>query len=228
MASENTKGIEIILREYLRSRPRADNGIKSFKDAQLYAEEIGDIMAGAIADNCNFEMCDEAAAVEILEPLLRQAYKDAARAGSIAQQTQNRRAQLGLGTLEAEFDASVVPKIAEKVAYRPVLREDLSNLLTQRTLGAVDETIRVNVRAREEMGLKVHIVRRYDNVGLRSGTKHAEDCQWCLERCGEWDDYQEAYDAGCFERHPGCGCMIEYHVGKTHTWQNSAGGWNAY
>ena len=112
------------------------------------------------------------------------------------------------------------PQLAGKIAAPGLVK----NLIKQSTIGAVDETIRRNAEAREEMGLDVSIVRTYSDVGLRAGTKYSEDCEWCLERCGEWDNYKDAKDAGCFERHPGCLCMIDYHVGKTHS-VSSGGGW---
>ena len=36
------------------------------------------------------------------------------------------------------------------------------------------------------------------------------------------DNVDEAEAAGAFERHPGCGCVITYDVGKTRTWSNAA------
>ena len=79
-----------------------------------------------------------------------------------------------------------------------------------------------NAEAAANMGLETHIVRTYDGVGLHNGK---DPCKWCMDRAGDWTDYQSAYDAGCFERHPGCGCRIDYHVGKTRTWSNRAGTW---
>ena len=98
--------------------------------------------------------------------------------------------------------------------------EFVRNLIVNQSNKVVDESIRKNIEAQGGAGLTVRITRKYDDVGLHDGK---DPCQWCLDREGEWDDYQEAYNAGVFERHPGCGCVITYEVGKTRTW--SGGGW---
>lgn len=212
---------KVILRNYLRGK-KATNGIKSYGDAQDYAGKLGRILADALGND--FDGVDEASLSQVLRTVLKRAYDDSTTAAASAQRWQNARAKLGIGTLRAEFDPADADKVAEELAGKIVEAGFVQNLLSQKTLGAVDETIRKNAEAHEEMGLEVHIVRTYSDVGLRSGTKYSEDCEWCLSRCGEWDNYKDAYDAGCFERHPGCLCVIDYHVGKTHT-VSHGGGW---
>lgn len=214
------------LNEYRKARPKL-SGIETFEAAQLYAEDAGAAVAKIFATMDLEELAamstDDLAA--LLRPALRAAYGDSVNAAAMAQRIQNAQAQLGLGVLEADFDAATVRAIAEQLVGKEFSVEFLENLIKQETLKGFDETVRKNAEARDNMGLKVHIVRTYSDVGLRSGTKYAEPCEWCLSRCGEWDNYKEAYAAGCFERHPGCGCIIEYEVGKTHTIQRAPGNW---
>ena len=70
--------------------------------------------------------------------------------------------------------------------------------------------MRMNASAHESAGLRVTVTRVYDGVGLSNG----RTCQWCLDRFGEDMTYQEAYDKGAFQRHPGCGCELYYKTGK--------------
>ena len=72
---------------------------------------------------------------------------------------------------------------------------------------AVDETTKTNASIAESVGLEVRVTRIYDGVGVNHGKS---ECEWCKERCGENMTLEEAYRIGAFQRHPGCGCIIEY------------------
>lgn len=214
---------DAILRNYKKAYKTA-KGIKTFKDAQLYAEDVGERATDALGEY-DYSEVSEGELSMVLRMLMRQAFHDSGRAATIAQRMQNEQIGLGIGVLEAEFDPATADKTAAELVGKSVTKEFVRTLLQQSTVGAVDETIRKNAEARDNMGLTVHIVRKYSDVGLRNGTQYAEPCQWCLSRCGDWDNYKEAYNAGCFERHPGCCCEIDYHVGKTHTRARGLGAW---
>lgn len=213
--------VKTILRNYARGK-KAVRGIDTFGDAQNYAEKLGKALADALGND--FDGIAEEELSGVLRTVLKRAYDDSAVGAASAQFRQNQKAKFGIGTLRAEFDPADADRAAEELAGKIVEPGFVQNLIRQKTIGAVDETIRRNAEAREEMGLEVSIVRKYSDVGLRAGTKYSEDCEWCLERCGEWDNYKDAKDAGCFERHPGCLCEIDYHVGRTHS-VSSGGGW---
>ena len=215
-----------LLRIYLKARGKA-TGIESYADAQDYALSLGGIIADAL-EGTGLELSDipEDELVAMLRPVLKQAQGDALSAARLAQQAQNRAAKLRLGVLEAEVDGAAAEAIAGQIAGRAISKEYLARALNDRLQHIVDETQRKNIKARDDMGLGVHIVRKYSDLGLRSGTKYAEPCKWCLDRCGEWTNYQEAYEAGCFERHDGCCCQIDYDVYGTHTVSKDK--WNWY
>lgn len=212
---------KVILRNYMRSR-KIGKGISTFSDAQKEAEKLGKLVADALGNDFSDVTEDELALA--IKAVLTRAYSDSAAGAAVAQRIQNSKLKLGIGSLQAEFDPAEADKIAQELAGKLVSGDFVAHLVQKVTVGAVDETIRKNAEARQDMGLEVHISRTYSDVGLRSGTKYAEECQWCLERCGEWDNYQDAYNAGAFERHPGCLCYIDYHVGKTHT-VSDGGNW---
>lgn len=214
---------KVILRNYMRSK-KAVRDIGTFGEAQNYAEKLGKALADVLGND--FEGVAEEDLAFVLRVVLKKVYDDSAVAAASAQYRQNQKAKLGIGILRAEFDPADADRIAEELAGKIAAPGLVENLIKQNSIGAVDETIRRNAEAREEMGLEVHIVRTYSDVGLRAGTKYSEDCEWCLSRCGEWDSYGDAKDAGCFERHPGCLCEIDYHVNKTHTVSSGYGsGW---
>lgn len=70
----------------------------------------------------------------------------------------------------------------------------------------LDDSLRENASNAGGAGLEVRVTRTYDGKGLSGG----RECHWCLDRCGENMTLNEAYNKGAFQRHPGCGCIIEY------------------
>ena len=68
------------------------------------------------------------------------------------------------------------------------------------------DSLRRNAENATGAGLEVRVTREYDGVGLSNG----RICHWCLSRCGVNMTLTEAESKGAFERHEGCGCIIEY------------------
>ena len=200
----------------------------TYADAQAFAKAAGEELFATLNRMCDVSQISQDELSEILTAMLRETHSEISRVCRRVQVNINEIAGLdGLGVLEPEFNQERAGGIATAItdSVQDVAPEYIRNLIVNNTVSNVDESIRRNSSAHESMGLKVHIVRKYDHVGLHGGK---EECPWCLDRAGDWTNYAEALSAGAFERHPGCGCMIEYHVGKTHTWQNRAGGWNEF
>ena len=223
--------VERIVRIY-KNRVRKNEMMKAlaenaadFRDAARYAAGSVDELTAAITAAGDIAGLQESELTELLDAGLRASHGDVTRICRMVQRKINDRARLGIGTLTPEYDRQAAADMAQALAETAATSDALSAQLKKAVLGMVDESIKRNFEAAGEIGLNVKITRRYDNVGLRSETKHAEDCQWCLAREGEWDNVDEAIAAGAFERHPGCGCVITYEVSKTRTWSNSAGRW---
>lgn len=223
--------VERVVRIY-KNRVRKNELMKTlaenaadFRDAARYAAGSVDELTAAITAAGDIAVLPESELTELLDAGLRANHADVVRICRKVQRKINDRARLGIGTLTPEYDRQAATDMAQALAERAATSDALSAQLKKAVLGVVDESIKRNFEAAGEIGLNVRITRRYDNIGLRSGTKHAEDCQWCLAREGTWDNVDEAEAAGAFERHPGCGCVITYEVGKTRTWSNAAGKW---
>lgn len=204
-----------------------DYGTKDIVDyvaAQKYAQKTGQTMADVICQFVDVSTLTEETAVPLVTRALQANYSRIAKVCRKVQRATNERARLGLGLLDAEFDAQGAREVAlSLVDAQEITKDYVRNLFVNHSNKIVDESMRRNAEAQEGVGVHVHITRKYDDVGLHDGK---DVCQWCLDREGDWDNYQEAYDAGAFERHPGCGCVIEYNVGKTHTWSNNKYDWN--
>ena len=223
--------VERVVRIY-KNRVRKNELMKAlaenaadFGDVARYAAGSVDELTAAVTAAGDIAALPESELTELLDAGLRANHADVVRICRKVQRRINDRARLGIGTLTPEYDSRKAASVAQALTEAAVTNDALLAQLKKAVLGVVDESIKRNFEAAGEIGLNVRITRRYDNIGLRSGTKHAEDCQWCLAREGTWDNVDEAEAAGAFERHPGCGCVITYEVGKTRTWSNAAGKW---
>ena len=215
-----------LLRKNVRLNALAERAW-SYSDAHKFADEAADLMFDVLKlyTNGHTDITRDEA-VQIFTAVMKKNHEEVVKVCARAQNDMYRKAGVGLKAITPDFNAEKVRSLAEVISESEEVTDDyLRGLIKNNSLGVVDETLRVNAAAASNMGLAVHITRTYDDVGLHNGK---DVCKWCMDRAGDWTDYAEAYQAGAFERHPGCGCLIEYHVGKTHTWQNRAGGWNEF
>ena len=196
----------------------------SYEDAHKFADEAAGVLCDVLKMYMDPATVTYDDAVQIFEAVMQKNYSEVTKVCAKVQRDMYRNAGVGLNALTPEFNAEKARGIAQVITDAEEVTDDyMRNLVKNNALGVVDDMIRINSEASENVGLYVHIVRKYDDVGLHNGK---DVCQWCMDRVGDWTDYGEAYRAGAFERHPGCGCVIDYHVGKTHTWSNTKGTWN--
>ena len=196
----------------------------SYEDAHKFADEAAGLLCDVLKMYMDPATVTYDDAVRIFEAAMQKNYSEVTKVCAKVQRGMYRKAGVGLKALTPEFNAEKARGLATAITDAEEVTDDyVWNLVKNNALGVVDDMIRINSEASENVGLYVHIVRKYDDVGLHNGK---DVCQWCMDRVGDWTDYEEAYRAGAFERHPGCGCMIDYHVGKTHTWSNTKGAWN--
>lgn len=213
------------LRKNVRLNHLAENAW-DYKDAHDFASKAAELLCDVLKLYMDPATVTYDDAVQIFTAVMKKNHEEVARVCAKAQNDMYKKAGVGLKALTPDFNADKARGLATVVTDTEEITDDyIRTLIKNNSLAVVDDSIRVNAAAATNLGLAVHITRTYDDVGLHNGK---DVCQWCMDRVGDWTDYGEAFRAGAFERHPGCGCMIEYHVGKTHTWQNRAGGWNEF
>ena len=202
---------------------KASKSARSWADAYSYAKGAGEAVSRAVFSELEGD-ADELAM--LLDVGMRAGHADVSRICRKIQRFLNDQADLGIGILSSEYDPTIATEMAVAFALLDGgTLEQLTSLLTTEAMKVVDASIKDNFEAASGMGLSCKIVRRYDDVGLHDGTKWAKPCQWCLDREGTWDNYEDAKAAGAFARHPGCQCVITYEVGKTRTWSRWRGAW---
>lgn len=205
-----------------------EKGLKVWQAAEEFSSRTG-IHAAEVINSGILEQYpdgkipeDEAKALTL--NVCGRVYTYVADVSEKAQQATNDAAGVGLKPLVPEFDRERAEGIGKEIAgYENVSerKEQIRKEIVNNSRSIVDNTIKVNARAHEAAGLVPRVTRVYDGVGLSNG----RTCEWCKERCGENMTYQEAYDKGAFQRHPGCGCEILYSVGKRtqrqSNWENN-------
>ena len=207
----NNKGVQTIMRRILK-------GKATQADMTDLAERFGREASKALRGNILLsELPNQTLywniAERTIQPLLIEAYNNVNYYAVIQQDYADRAVGLSIRVVRGARPEARARQVME-MAVNSVTQEELRNALTDPTITAVrkfyDDFQMENAKLRDELGLETTVVRVYDGVGLKGGS---EPCEWCISREGVYS-CADAMDNGVFERHPGCGCTIEYHTSK--------------
>lgn len=185
-----------------------------FRDADIYAVEVGTMLSEAMKEVLVLdELPNKTLYYNIAEKTigksLQESYRLVSSVAGVIQEEINGRAGIGMKPVKPEMNMAAIEKIIDRAAHADT-QEKLDSALTEpvntypRTV--VDDTIKANAKVQSEAGLEVKVERKYDGVGVHN---RKDPCEWCLARQGSWT-YPDAMEAGVFERHDGCGCIIDY------------------
>lgn len=184
---------------------------------QEYGIRAGQLSVDALQKGAADGSADQNNLMNVLDSVFRENYQAVANASQTALKAANQAAGLGLNGSESDF-VSTAAQIADRLSGYDDIREGLNSLTNDIVLQSqryADDSERRSAEFASDSGLEVLVTREYDDVGVHTTDKGGgEVCQWCLDRCGTDVPYQEAYDRGMFERHPGCGCIITYKTKK--------------
>ena len=197
--------------ELIRLRKSIESGKASYEAAQKYSERSGQLAKKAISQVSKGDLTVTQA---VLNPILEANYQDVMTVASQAQNVIYEAAKVNLKPATVSYDNTYVDSISSKFDNYDDVDDALNaaeNLFISTSQNYVDEIGRRSAKFMDESGLNVLVSREYDDVGVHTTDKGGGDvCQWCLDRCGIDVPYDEAYEMGMFERHPGCGCVITY------------------
>ena len=201
--------------ELIRLRKSIESDKASYEAAQKYSERSGQLAKKAISQ---VSKGDVTVTQEILNPILEANYQDVLNVASQAQNVIYETAKVNLKPATVSYDNTYAEEISSKLeSYDDVdaALNVMENTFISASQNYVDEIGRRSAKFMDESGINVLVSREYDDVGVHTTDKGGGDvCRWCLERCGTDVPYDEAYEMGMFERHPGCGCIITYATKK--------------
>ncbi len=193
-------------------------GEATFRDADMYAVEVGTMLSDSMIEVLKLEdMPNETLYYNIarktIEPSLQKGYNLISNVASAIQDDYNRKIGIGMKAAVPEFNTYRSDNIIEgavKAKTQESLNASVKEPVETFCRSVVDDTKKKNAEIHAKAGLDVKVSRTYDRVGLRRGTKHAEVCDFCDKRKGTDVPYKKALSMGMFQRHNGCGCLIEY------------------
>ena len=193
---------------------KIQDGKGTFKDASDIAGEFGKTATSEIAKQFKESFPDGSISEEevrkIVSPIMRKNHDYISNMTCLVIEAMYKKTGVGLKAVVPEYNIQrendLVKEISERSFMDEFINDELGNKVETSARKTVDDSIKFNAENANGSGLEVRVSREYDGVGLSNNRV----CQWCLERQGNNMTLQEAYEKGAFQRHDGCGCLIEY------------------
>lgn len=217
IAPDLLKAIQDDFNERVKTNAKVRNALKAmksknatFKDANSFAEAIGDALAESFKNNIKPELLpDERMYYNIAERVVGESLKNnynlVSEYSADVQTLLNKKANLGLKGIKPQFNADKAKGIINRISSEEKY-EDISWILeepvTNFTQSIVDDTIKTNAEFQYKAGLKAKIIRK--------STGHC--CDWCEEVAGEYEYPDVPKDV--YRRHRFCRCTVEYDPGN--------------
>ena len=171
-----------------------------------YSRKVGDSLSDAylktiIAESLPEETFYYNIANKVIRPTMSEAYdlvSDVADAGQLAK---NQSIGIGLKPIRPPIEEERLAGLIDVLTRgdfdqtRIYLNEAVKNLVDH----FADHHVQKNAEFLENTGVSVTVTR----------TAEAMCCQWCSDRAGVYNGYEEAQKNEVFARHEGCRCDIE-------------------
>lgn len=198
---------------------------KSYKDADNYADLVGQAMAKAFHDNAvdlpndkmYFNIADR-----LINGALRQSHQLVSNYTADAQTALNKQAGLGIKGLTADMDESKAKNLVEVACHADRYADvapKVEQAMTSFARSVVVDTMKKNVDFHHKLGLSPKIVRK---LGPGTSKKRSNSrCEFCRERVGTFEYNKKTIDKEIFRRHAHCHCTLEYFPGdgkKQNSW----------
>lgn len=180
----------------------------TYQVAEEYSYEIGEALSKAFADGLSSEVLPNGhmyynIAVRTVDPLIREAWGEAAAAAVKAQENINGAAGLRIRAKQAEFNEDRLHQLINVLTQDGVPYDEVSGILEGKTTNviqsAVDDTLKTNADFQARAGLSPKIVRIAD----------PKCCEWCQSLEGE---YPYPAPKEIYQRHANCECVVDFHA----------------
>ena len=190
---------------------RIRDGTATFTEAHAYAESLGEDLSQALlktltADNLPNGTLYYNIAQRTVIPALENNYNLVNEAAVKIQQTLDKKSDIGLGAVSADFPLERINGLIDKMTSTDILEDAIRWLkepIVNNSEAFMDDYIDANARFRHDVGLKATIIRIAD----------PKCCDWCAALEGEYE-YGSAPD-DIYRRHEFCRCVVTYRSNKT-------------
>lgn len=191
---------------------KINSGKGDFRDAQGFAEHIGDRLGEAYVKNLTEETLPNGRlyrniAEKVIAPTLERNHDLVCDASGKVEQALNEEAGIGLKVQVPELDQDRLNGLIDHVSdhedpFTDEKAQELADLAENFTHHVVDAFIEKNADAHYAAGLSPKIER----------DAMAECCAWCLDLAGTYD--YPLKDRSVYQRHKDCRCVVDYHPGN--------------
>ena len=189
---------------------RLEKGTATMTESSSYSQRLsailGDTLKAAISVNDK-----DGERAQACRELLHQSYRSTNDVMTAVQRLADKRQNLNIEPLEADFPTDRVNKVANSLEDQTVeidtIRRRADSAAENVSNSFRDDYIKKNAGARQKLGLKVTVRRRATG---------AKSCDWCLQLVGDYT-FDKAGQADCWCRHDNCYCTIDYSNEKTGT-----------
>ena len=189
----------------------------SYKDAQRYADIIGEILGNAYevtlknADLPNDRLYENICE-KVIKPTLENNYNLVNDVSGKIQLNINKVEGVGLKVQYPDIDSDDLNRIIHEAANATTFDTKALNRLKQNTktfsVHTVDRFIEKNASFQYKAGMSAKIIRKTDG----------KCCEWCSNLAGTYNYPDVPEDV--YKRHNNCGCTVEYYPGKGKRLQN--------
>lgn len=199
---DNNKTIESIAK-------MLKDGQATYKEANDYAIELGDILAKVLGDNITADILPDGRmyyniAERIMNETLSKNHEMISDVTESVQNTLNEEAGIGIKAIRSELDQDRIDGIVNRLSTEEDFEEVkwlLDEPVKNFSQSIVDDSIKENADFQYKAGLSPKIIRR------TSG----KCCKWCDALAGTYD-YETVKNTGndVFRRHRFCRCTVEF------------------
>lgn len=182
------------------------DGTATYLEANEFAIEVGDILAGAYKNNLSSDVLPDGRmyyniAQRIIDPTMKNNYSLIIDVTNQVQKSLNEAAHIGIKAITPELNQDRIDKIIDRVSDAEQY-DDISWILDEPvknfSQSIVDDSIRVNAEFHAKSGMQPKIVRK-----LAGGC-----CDWCRTVAGTYTYPDVPKDV--YRRHQRCRCTVEY------------------
>ena len=208
---------------------KIDAGIANYADANEFAIETGEVLAGVLKKNLSSDILPDGKlyyniADRVIRPMLENNYELVADVSSKIQEILNKELGIGIKAIKPKMNEDKVQGIIDIVSGKENY-DDIAYMLDEPivnfTQSVVNDAVRENADFQYRAGLSPKIRR----------TSTGKCCEWCDKLAGIYD-YADVSNTGndVFRRHKHCRCLVEYDPGggkrqnvHTKSWSKNAG-----
>lgn len=185
------------------------NDKATYKDANEFAIEVGNILSDAFKDNLSAGILPDNKmyyniAKRLIDPNMTRNYDLVSEYSKEVQSILNKKANISIKAQKSEINQDRIDKIVDKISNYDDFEKGkwlLGEPVVNFTQSVVDDTVRKNADLHSKAGLSPKI-ERYTN---------GKCCDWCDKLAGIYN-YEDVKNTGndVFRRHRHCRCRVDY------------------